>query len=137
MSKKGEGAFSQYLNFKKQGILFAFFKNSQAGERFEWNAAYEAAKVKANSNLRTGIITLATLSILLNFSLCFYIWRQRKTRQNSADSESSQLPSKRFSEKSLEFESASKDIKENNIRDNLVLDKKNEGKNVGFQNGNM
>ena len=99
--------------------------NSQAGERFEWNAAYEAAKVKANSNLWTGIITLATLSILLNFSLCFYIWRQRKTRQNTADSESSQLPSKGFSENSLEFESATKDIKENNIRDNLALDQKN------------
>ena len=125
------------MNFKQQGILFAFLKNSQAGERFEWNAAYEAAKVKANSNLWTGIITLATLSILLNFSLCFYIWRQRKTRQNSADSESSQLPSKGFSENSLEFESATKDVKENNIRDNLALDQKIEGKNVGFQNGNM
>ena len=66
----------------------------------------------------------------MNFSLGFYIWHQRKTRQNSADSESSQLPSKIFSEKSLEFESASKDIKENNIRDNLVLDQKIEGKNV-------
>ena len=98
-------------------VLVELFKNSQAGERFEWNKAYEEAKVKANSNLWTGIITLATLSILLNFSLGFYIWHQRKTRQNSADSESSQLPSKIFSEKSLEFESASKDIKENNIRD--------------------
>ena len=99
--------------------------------------AHEEAKIKANSNLWTGIITLATLSILLNFSLGFYIWRQRKTRQNSADSESSQLPSKGFSENSLEFESATKDVKENNIRDNLALDQKIEGKNVGFQNGNM
>ena len=74
---------------------------------------------------------------MLNFFLCFYIWCQRKTRQNSADSESSQPPTKGFSENSLEFESASKDIKENNIRDNLVLGQKIEGKNVGFQNGNM
>ena len=125
------------MNFKQKGILFVLFKNSQAGERFEWDAAHEEAKAQANSNLWTGIITLATLSILLNFSLGFYIWHQRKTRQNSADSESSQLPSKMFSEKSLEFESASKDIKENNIRDNLVLDQKIEGKNVGFKNGNM
>mgnify|MGYP001332279465 CR=1 FL=1 len=131
-------ALSQYLNCKQKGILFALFKNSQAGERFEWDAAHEEAKAQANSNLWTGIITLATLSILLNFSLCFYIWRQRKTRQISADSESSQPPlSKTFLEKSLEFESPSNDIKENNIRDNLVLDQKIDGKNVGFQNGNM
>ena len=117
-------------------IHIFLFKNSQAGERFGWDAVNQA-KVHANSNLWACIITLATLSILLNFSLCFYIWRQRKTRQNSADSESSQLPSKTFSEKSLEFESPSKDIKENNIRDNLVLDQKIDGKNVGFQNGNM